>query len=361
MRKSPVSVCFYCADQNPGRDRSRGITTYTHGLLSHLRNAEGISLSALVSRSSFDVPEGIERVTLPFGSNHFLGRLAADHLHPVIAGAKDAQIWHYPKGFLPFPCEVRGKKIGTVADVMIQFDADHHPESRSKLAFAYWLKMLKHSIQHLDLIITVSDFSKNAIYEFCERYGLKCPPIVVTYQGVSVTTPKLGQFLTEKRDYVVHLASDLPYKGTRWLLEQWASLAAMTNDLPQLNLVGRLDTRASAIFSRMANVSLVPELPRIELEELIAKSRGMLLPSEIEGFGIPAVEGYLLGTPVAYAKGTALEETVGRGSPGGFERDRDSLHSALTEILNMEESAIERKADSLRLRYNWDEIGRAHV
>ena len=26
--------------------------------------------------------------------------------------------------------QVRGKKVGTVTDVMMQFDADHHPKSR---------------------------------------------------------------------------------------------------------------------------------------------------------------------------------------------------------------------------------------
>src|SRR5437870_9180060 len=107
MRKSPISVCFYCADQNTHRDRSRGITTYTLGLMSRLNKS--VTLRAIVSKSSVDVPNGIERVTLPFRSDHLLGRLAADHIHPLFIRKQRPDIWHYPKGFLPFGPQVRGK------------------------------------------------------------------------------------------------------------------------------------------------------------------------------------------------------------------------------------------------------------
>ena len=352
MNKFPGTVCYYCADQNTHRDRSRGISRYTLGLLSHLRDSKGLNLVAVTSKSSIEIPSGIERISLPFKSDHLFGRLAADHFHPLILPKVHADIWHYPKGFLPYGRQVRAKRVGTIADVMLQHDADHHPESRSHFAFTYWLGVLKHSIKNLDLILTVSEFSKRSILEFGHRHQLNCPPIVVTYQGVTVSK-EVEPGSIGKQDYVVHLASKLSYKATTWLLEQWSSLAESRKDLPELRLVGDLDTRGAAIFSKMANVSLVPSLPRPQLEDLIAKARALLLPSEIEGFGIPAVESYLLGTAVAYARGTALEEIVGIGSPGGFERDRDSLAFALLDVLAMERSFVIAKGDQLRLKYNW--------
>jgi glycosyltransferase involved in cell wall biosynthesis len=357
MSKSPLSVCFYCADQNPHRDRSRGITQYTYGLLSHLHAGQPVRLKALVSKSSFLIPDGIERVILPFSTDQLIGRLLTDHLHPAMARSVTADVWHYPKGFLPFASQVKAKKVGTIADVMVQFDADHHPESRSRLAWSYWLGVLKHSIRTLDLILTVSQFSKQAILDFAERYHLKCPPIVVTYEGVEIfKSEDTGS--TNKEDYVVHLANKLPYKGTAWLLKQWSLLSKETRDLPTLRLVGELDEQAEALFSEMTNVNIVPPLSRVDLEEVISKSRALLLPSEIEGFGIPAVEGYLLGTPVAFAKGTALEEIVGPDSPGGFHRDLDSLRIALSEVLNMDRAAIKEKGAALKARYNWNDCVR---
>ncbi len=186
MNSSPPTVCFYCADQNRHRDRSRGITHYTHELMAHLRDANAARLLALTSKSSFAVPAGIEQVSLPFASDWLPGRLVSDHLHPLFASRVEADIWHYPKGFLPLGLQVKARKVGTVADVMLQRDADHHPESRSRAAFAYWIGMLRRSLSQLDLVVTVSEFSRQDILRFCERHGVKAPPIVVTYEGVTV-------------------------------------------------------------------------------------------------------------------------------------------------------------------------------
>src|ERR1700732_1972240 len=133
-----LSVFFYCADQNPHRDRSRGITRYTYGLLSHLDDSKLLSLAAVVSKSSFALPDGIKQFSLPFKTDNLAGRLVADHLHGLIGPRIRADIWHYPKGFLPIGPQVKSKRVGSVADVMIQFDADNHPDSRSRLAFTYW-------------------------------------------------------------------------------------------------------------------------------------------------------------------------------------------------------------------------------
>lgn len=353
MNDSALTVCFYCADQNRHRDRSRGITGYTYGLLSHLRNVPDLNVIALTSTSSFIIPKNIEERRLPFPTDNLAGRLLGDHLHPFIARGNDIDIWHYAKGFVPFGWQVKARRVGTVADVMLQFYIDHHPEARSRLAYDYWLAMLKHSVEKLELIITVSEFSKRSILEFCDRHRLKCPPIFVTYEGVSFEGAT-GMHSGGKDDCVVHLASKHPHKATAWLLEQWLAMSQTTRDLPLLRLVGDLDTRAAALFSKMKNASLIPPLPRLELEQLLARARALLLPSEIEGFGIPAVEAYLLGTPVAYAKETALEEVLLNDAVGGFSRDFDSFKTAVTDVLNLDRAAIAARAGALERRYTWE-------
>src|SRR5436853_7209052 len=95
-----ASVCFYCADQNPHRDRSLGITNYTFGLLEALKRDQSMELHAVTSQSSSGVPDGILTATLPFRTDHVIGRVVADHLHPLFVGERvAARIWHYPKGF----------------------------------------------------------------------------------------------------------------------------------------------------------------------------------------------------------------------------------------------------------------------
>jgi glycosyltransferase involved in cell wall biosynthesis len=348
-----MRICFYCADQNPERDRSRGITNYTIGLLSRLHRVSGISLSAIVSKSSFGLPLDIPVTRLPFKTDRPCGRLIADQLHPFLT-ADDAQIWHYPKGFLPLGIQTKARKVGTVADTILQYYADRYPDSRSKLNFAYWLRMLKHSIEKFDLILTVSQFSKSAIVEFCRRHRIRHPPIVVTYEGANA--PR-NNSRPEKKNYVVHLASRLPHKGTAWLVGRWRYFG--DRSLPALRLIGNVDSNLD--LTGVRNIELQAPVAEADYQRLISSAKALILPSAIEGFGLPALEAYYLGTPVAYVRGTAVEEILGKGTPGGFRLEDESLGDALAAALKMEPAIIEQKAKDLESRFSWDRVASATI
>ena len=358
-----ASVTYYCADQNPHRDRSRGITNLTAGLLQRLHATGQVQMELITSRSSHPICDGIARRQLAFRTDHFLGRLAGDHLHPfLVAGARRPgknRLWHYPKGFLPWGAQVRAPRVGTVCDVILQFYADRYPASRPALDFRYWLGLLKRSIPRFDLILTISEFSRQAILAFSERYNLRCPPIIVTYPGMDPATPEDGG--NGKENTVLHMASKLPHKGTGWLLRQWRHLeeSAGAADLPTLRLIGEIGDDERGLLAGLRTASLQAALPRREMLAALARARALLLPSEIEGFGLPALEAYSLGTPVAYVRCTCVEEILGRGRPGGFEMDTadsaDSLRAALGETLSMDPAEVARTKTELEARFSWQD------
>lgn len=353
MSTSPVAVTFYCADQNPHRDRSLGISSYTDGLMRSLRCKPGITLHAITSRSSIVPPGAVSVTKLPFATDNAAGRLAADHVHPFFTGRDGSALWHYPKGFLPFLTRVRVPTVATVHDMILQFYADRYPDTRSRTAFAYWLHIAKRSITRADFLLTVSEFSKRAIIDFADRYKLRCPPIHVTFQGVRFEG-EVPDVTPPKADYVLHLASALPHKRTRWLLKSWEELQRTGMELPELLIVGKLDAAAAAAAARMAHVKVRGLLGAEELARSIRTARALVLPSEIEGFGLPAVEAYLLGTPVAFVADTAVSEIVGADVPGAFDFDRESFAQALAEVLAMPASDITEHAQQLRQKYRWE-------
>jgi glycosyltransferase involved in cell wall biosynthesis len=351
MSTSKPSVCFYCADQNPQRDRSLGITNYTYGLVDALKQNGLAELHAVVSKSSSGVPDGVATTTLPFRTDHILGRVIADHLHPlIVANRMDAQIWHYPKGFLPLGLQVRQPKIGTIADTILQFYADHYPHERSRAAYAYWIAMLENAVRKFDVIITVSEFSKRSILEFAERYRLQKPQVIVTYLGAEV-----GQTDRKpKGDYMLHLASVQPHKKTNWLLKEWRKLQSNGKSLPHLRLIGQLDAEAREIAGKLKNTQFFSTTTRKQLLEAMSSALALILPSEIEGFGLPALEAYAVGTPVAYVRHTAVEEVLGMGAPGCFSlQDDDSLRQALVEVIGMDAAQIRNKGHELQERFSW--------
>jgi glycosyltransferase involved in cell wall biosynthesis len=345
----PLAVCFYCADQNPHRDRSLGITSYTRGLLTHLQRVPELSLTAVTSTSSFALPAGVKEERLAFRTDSLATRLVADHLHPLAVRSRVA-VWHYPKGFLPAVSRVKAAVVATVHDTILQHYADRYPQSRSRADFAYWVAVAKRSIARADAILTVSEFSRTSILDFCSRHRVQAPPIHVTYQGINFAAPPADG---TKGDYVLHLASTLPHKRTRWLVDAWRQLQSVRSDLPRLLMVGTLDDDTAAEVSRMRGVDVHPLATSEELAQVFSGARALLLPSEIEGFGLPAVEAYAAGTAVAYVKGTAVEEVLGAGTSGGFAFDPDSFHAALDEALGMPREAITQKRAELARRFSW--------
>ena len=83
-------------------------------------------------------------------------------------------------------------------------------------------------------------------------------------------------------------------------------------DLPELKLVGTLPSEAAACVADDPGICSLPHQSEATLIDLVRRARALLLPSEIEGFGLPALEAYFLGTPVCYAAESVAEILAGR-------------------------------------------------
>jgi glycosyltransferase involved in cell wall biosynthesis len=348
-----MKIGYYLADQNPQRDRSLGITAYTDGLIQALVQDPNLTLSAVVSASSYRPPAAVRISTLPMSTAAAAPRLIADNFHPLICRDKEPDLWHYPKGHLPLPCRYGKPTVITVHDLILQYYADRYPRERSALAYSYWTAVLKRSIPRSSLVLTVSHASEVALRSFCERHRLECPPIRVTYESFAVTTKPVRT--SEKEDVVVHLASRERHKQTSTLLKFWEQLTKAEAGLPTLTLLGNLRPEDAAFAATLPSVKLCGRLPRLELEATIARARALVFPSEIEGFGLPTIEAYVLGTPVVYVLGTAVEEILGEGTPGGFVlSDFESFRAALRIALDMTGDAVQARSQQLASRYSWE-------
>ena len=346
-----MDVGFYLADQNPQRDRTMGITVYTRKLLEELGKRSELSLSAVASASSFQ-PESrsVQLKNIPFRTDNSIGRFTADQFHTLFA-RPSVDLWHYPKGFLPLLFQPKRPTVGTVCDVIIQFYADRYPGARSAAAYSYWLGMLRKSIPRFLEIMTISEFSKNQIQRFCERYKLRCPPITVTYLARRWDREDT---LPRKKNYVLHLASKEPHKQTAALLRSWTALQPRRQDLPELQLVGELDRESENFVGSMSRVQRFGRLSEAELKQKFSEARALLIPSEIEGFGLPALEAYELRTPVVFAAGTPIREILGPEASGEFPlASVESFEAALDAVLALDANQVEKTATELRDRFSW--------
>lgn len=350
LTRPPVlGLSVYLGDQNPGFGRSFGISRMSEAVLSALAERDDVELHLLVSKTSQQGPlRAASRRGLLWGTRNRFMRLLSDHLHPLFGnGGKSTGCSYYPKGFLPWFGGRVTPTVVTIHDTIIDYYREHYPSWRRSFEYKYWCGMLKHTLLNADCILTVSESSKRQIECFMSRNGIPGKTITVTYEPcLYESTPQPEN--PKKGDYVVHLASREPHKRTAQLVRWW--LESEPARRPTLHLVGHLPTEVSGFACSSPYLTLRPYLGDAELRAEIMGAKALILPSEIEGFGLPALEAYYLGTPVCYRNGTSVEEILAVAtSKGGFDMDDPDLaFLALDEVIGM--TADEIYACGLRLR-----------
>lgn len=351
---SKIRLSAYLADQNPGFDRSFGISRMSQAVLQALQSSGGIEVLAITSASSQQAPVNVTvRRRFSWGTRHRWVRLLTDHLHPLLGrGGQRPDVYYFPKGYLPLGSFFCRPSVVTIHDTIIQHDDDHYPRWRTSLEYRYWAMMLKHTLRKADVILTVSESSKRQIHAFMDRHGITRKEITVTYE------PCLYESIPQpvevaKENYVIHLASCEPHKRTAHLIRWWHEAEANGQALPMLHLIGTVPDEVLPLLASSRTIVKQPFLVEAALQAAYRGARALILPSEIEGFGLPALEAYYLGTPVCYVKGTSVEEILGVGTAmGGFSLDCPaSLFAALDEVMAMPPSEIRQCGLQLRETY----------
>jgi len=357
---TPLHISAYLADQNPGHDRSFGISRMSQVVLAALQKTGQVRVEAITSKTSKQPPPDISTRVLPWGTRNKLVRLLTDHFHPLFS-MKDGipDVYYFPKGYLPCVNQFCRPSAVTIHDTIIQYDEDHYPEWREPRDYAYWAWMLKHTLREADLILTVSKSSKSQILGFMERHGIPDKEIVVTYE------PCLYEQIPQparpvKKDYVIHLASREPHKQTAQLVRWWLEAERNGRQLPTLHLIGTLPSEVGPLLSTSQTLVKRPFLEDAALRDAYASARALILPSEIEGFGLPALEAYYLGTPVCHVEGTSVGEILSVATTKGrFSLENsESLFSALDEVMAMDLDEIHNCGLALRSEYAAEKVAK---
>ena len=99
-------------------------------------------------------------------------------------------------------------------------------------------------------------------------------------------------------------------KNIPWFLRQWQAVRASHPGLiPDLVVVGQAADVPGAL-RQLPGVRFVSNLTDGQLQALYAGAERLWHPSLAEGFGLPVIEALGQGTPVAVARGSALDEVA---------------------------------------------------
>ncbi|MEO8382470.1 MAG: glycosyltransferase family 1 protein [Acidobacteriota bacterium] len=302
--------------------RAYGIGSYVRGLLRGLEALEGGEDYVVFARQGdrsliparFEVVEAdVEPYTAsePWRMGRIAGRARLDLLHAP----------HFTLPWTDLPI------------VTTLFDAiPFHFKLRNPVAFSYIALMMQTAARRAQRILTISHAAGR---DLAEALDVDPSRITVVPIGVGEEFFSEGRAATEWAPYFLFVGRVAVHKNIETLLE---ALSLVRRSDPSVRLVlvgGKHDGRG------VAGV-VVPGY--VSDEELLAIYRGavaVVMPSFMEGFGLPPLEGMALGTPAITSMAEALVEVTGNAA----------LHVNARSPLELAEAMLAlRKDGALRAR-----------
>jgi len=347
-----MRICLVGLDFPPFR--SSGLTVYVENVARQLarRGHEVTVLAAQRRKSPRDdlasVPRSVHVVRVPIGKADWigLGWQAARYLR---TNRSEFDVVHFAD--VHFAYAFRG---GYVASAWQSFRqrlcSDHghpyHSSGRNYLfrlsyySVARWL-MEQPSVRRAAHVVMPS---RATLTEFVQHYGLDMARTTLIYPGLDLESfrrlppraearQRLG--LPDDAPVVLYVGFSTPRKGVEYLAQAMVSLPSKTC----LVMVGRWEEGYQARFlaalgAARPRTRLLGYVPDAELQLCYAAADALVLPSLLEGLGIPPIEAMAAGLPVVVTAGGAAEEVVGEAGLTVPPCDSLALGAALGRVLS---------------------------
>ncbi len=259
-------------------------------------------------------------------------------------------VFFFPAVYSYFPILNRTKILLTIHDVI----ADHHPElvfPNKKLHF-FWKLKQNAAIRQSDLILTVSEYSKQQIGEFFNLPEARlrvineaARPIFRRLESDCEIEKMLSRHnLKRGEKFLLYVGGISPHKNLNTLITAFEQISRTQTDV-RLVLIG--DYKDDPFLS--AYPSLKKQTAESNLEDKVIftgyvsdddlvrfynAATLLVFPSLEEGFGLPAMEAMACGTAVAASDCGSLPEVLGSAGAYFNPRDSQSVTRTIVEILS---------------------------
>lgn len=241
--------------------------------------------------------------TVPLPAKNFRKVLADVRWHTFeeqtkfknIVEKEKLDVVHFP--YFSYPVGYRGKFVITIHDLII----DHFATGKASTLSApfYFFKrlgykfVLKNAIRHAAKIIAVSGATKQ---EIIDHYRPHPDKVMVTYEGIdSALSKKNEEKIDVKKPFFFSVGNAYPHKNLERLVEAFSIFHQKNPDVHYI-FVGKEDYFSKQLEKLVIekqltkNISFYKSVSDGQLAFLYHQAIGLVVPSLMEGFGLPALE-----------------------------------------------------------------------
>jgi glycosyltransferase involved in cell wall biosynthesis len=244
-----------------------------------------------------------------------------------------------------------GASIVTVHDLDF---LDHPERTRAEIRRDYRALTPAH-VRAADRVVTVSQFTAS---EVVRRLGVDPSRIVVCSPGAPPWTSRAAPVPSGP---ILFMGTLDPRKNVGVLLDAYARLLALMPDAPRLVLAGHAPPSAVPWLQRTTEPPLAGHVEHLgyvagpRREDLYRGASMLVLPSLLEGFGLPVLEAMTVGVPVIVSDRGSLPEVAGGAGQVVPAEDAEALAHAMAAYLrdpSFAAAAAARGGEQAR-RYSW--------
>ena len=314
-----------------------------------------------------DLVEWLSIISGGFPEPYTFGRRVADYLwqhrheYDII---HDNQSLSY--GVLKL--QSRGLAVVSTIHHPITYDRDialaHNHHWGMRLLIKRWhhfLTMQTKVARQLKFIQTVSERSK---IDICTAFDVDPADVCVVLNGVDTDQFRPLPDISRDQFHLITTASaDQPLKGTQHLIPAFANLRRIFPDL-RLTFIGQPkvggDTQKLIDELQVGDaITFKHGITTEQIVELYARATLAVVPSEYEGFGLPAAEAMACAVPVVSTNGGALPEVVGEAGVIVPKADPQALTDAIASLLTDPEKRSSLGAAGrvrMQTQFSWDTV-----
>jgi len=344
-----------------------GIGTYTKELLAGVcQSPDGFEIQAIArQRDAKLVAQWCPLVKIVNMPTYTLGEQLA-----VPWAAKGCDLLHIPH--YNAPLLHRGPLLVSILDLIHITDPVY---SRSLRSWVYARPMLNLVARKAEHIVTLSEYSKARIIE---HLGVAPAKVTAIYCGVNgqfrcgdrkEAYAAVSEALGIQEPYLLFVGSLKPHKNISTLLQAFMLLRQRHNIRQRLLIVGD-DARWKSLLveecSRLGiqdATTFVPYVSQELLPKVYAGADLLVIPSTIEGFGLPVLEAMASGTPVVCSRAASLPEVAGDAVLYFDPASAEELAEKIEKLLNSTELQESLRAQGLERAklFTWEESTRKHL
>lgn len=286
--------------------------------------------------------------------------VAEQLLFPAILTKERCDVVHFP--YFSVPIFYTRPYVVTIHDLILHHFSTGKATTlpyifykAKQLGYRYVINKAAHDAKKIFAV------SKTTKQEIIDHLHIPEEKIVVTYEGVEVKKEKISTSAIMSSPYFLYVGNTYPHKNVLVLVDAFAK--ASKTHIMHLVIVGKRDYFTAeleryVIEKEIKNVHFLGYVSDNELASLYTGATAVVVPSLMEGFGLPAGEALARGCLVLLSNIPVHHEIIGEGGIYFDPQNSDKLAQMLLVVIkekNNYKSVVTKGVEKIR-NYSWEKM-----